>query len=83
MSRRIAALVVTGIVLLASPVLAQAPTEPPSTRASVLDAARGALTSQSVPPERSKVDKALSWYDNQYVLDKDLQWMERHPHRGR
>src|SRR5262245_33974100 len=58
------------IVLLASPVLAQAPTEPLSTRASVLDAARDALTSQSVPPERSKIDKALSWYDNQYVLEK-------------
>jgi hypothetical protein len=58
------------IVLLASPVLAQAPTEPPSTRASVLDAARNALTSQSAPPERSKIDKALSWYDNQYVLEK-------------
>src|SRR4030095_14857002 len=58
------------IVLLSSPVLAQAPTEPPPTRTSVLDAARGALTSQSMPPERSKVDKALSWYDNQYVLEK-------------
>src|SRR5215510_7208000 len=57
------------IVLLAAPVLAQAPTDP-STRASVLDAARDALTGQSVPPERSKIDKALSWYDNQYVLEK-------------
>jgi hypothetical protein len=58
------------IVLLASPVLAQAPTEPPSTRASVLDAARDAQTSQSVPPERSSIDRGLSWYDNQYVLAK-------------
>ena len=38
------------ILLLASPLMAQAPSEQPSTRASVLDQAREALTSQSVPP---------------------------------
>jgi hypothetical protein len=58
------------IVFLASPVLAQAPTEPLSTRASVLDAARDALTSQSVPPERSTIDRGLFWYDNQHLLAK-------------
>ena len=44
--------------------------EEPSTRASVLDQAREALTSQSVPPERSTVERGLYWYDNQYVLAK-------------
>ena len=58
------------ILLLASPLMAQAPSEQPSTRASVLDQAREALTSQSVPPERSTIERGLYWYDNQYVLNK-------------
>ena len=57
------------IVALASPALAQAPSDP-STRASLLDQARQELTSQSVPPQRSKVERWLYWYDNQYVLEK-------------
>ena len=58
------------ILLLASPLMAQAPSEEPSTRASVLDQAREALTNQSVPPERSTIERGLYWYDNQYVLNK-------------
>jgi hypothetical protein len=54
------------LVLLASPARAQAPSEPSPTRASVLDGARQALTTQSAPPTRSKVERALFWYDNQY-----------------
>src|SRR5262245_14769760 len=58
------------IALLASPVTAQTASEPSATRSSVLDAARDQLTSQSTPPSRSKVERALYWYDNQYVLPK-------------
>jgi len=58
------------IALLGSPVPAQTTSEPSPTRSSVLDAARDELTSQSTPPSRSKVDRALYWYDNQYVLEK-------------
>ena len=58
------------IVLLASPVLAQAPSDPSATRASILDEARQELTSQSVPPRRSTIERGLYWYDNQYVLAK-------------
>ena len=53
-----------------APALAQAPSEQPSTRAGVLDQAREALTSQSVPPERSTIERGLYWYDNQYVINK-------------
>jgi hypothetical protein len=60
------------IVLLAAPLRAQPPSELSSTRASVLDQAREALASQSVPPERSKIEQGLYWYDNQHVLDKIL-----------
>ena len=60
------------MLLLASPLMAQAPSEQPSTRASVLDQARGALTSQSVAPERSTIERGLHWYDNQNVLNKIL-----------
>ena len=59
------------VVLLGSPAMAQEP-QPASTRASILDNARQALTSQSAPPTRSKVDKRLYWYDNQYLLTKVL-----------
>jgi Omp85 superfamily domain len=58
------------IVLLASPLMAQAPSEPSSTRASVLDQAREAHASQSVPPVRSTIERGLYWYDNQYLLAK-------------
>jgi Omp85 superfamily domain len=58
------------ILLLASPLMAQAPSGQPSTRASVLDQAREALTNQSVAPERSIIERGLYWYDNQYVLNK-------------
>jgi hypothetical protein len=58
------------IVWLALPVCAQVPSEEPSTRASVLDEARQGLTSQSVPPARSSVERGLYWYDNQYLLAK-------------
>jgi surface antigen Omp85-like protein len=59
------------LVLLAAPVMAQDP-QPASTRANILDDARQALTSQSAPPTRSKVETGLYWYDNQYVLTKVL-----------
>jgi len=59
------------LVLLASPVIAQE-SQPPSTRASILDDARQALTGQSALPTRSKVENGLSWYDNQYLLTKIL-----------
>jgi hypothetical protein len=65
----IAALAVM-IALLASPALAQTTSEPSPTRSSVLDAARDELSNQSTPPSRSKVERALYWYDNQYVLAK-------------
>ena len=58
------------MLLLASPLMAQAPSGQPSTRASVLDQAREALTNQSVPPERSTIERGLYWYDNQNVLNK-------------
>ena len=72
MSRRIAALVIVGISLGFGTARAQEASDPaePSTRASVLDQAREALTSQSVPPERSTIERGLYWYDNQYVLNK-------------
>ena len=59
------------LVVLASPVMAQDP-QPASTRATILDEARQALTSQSTPPTRSKVETGLYWYDNQYLLTKVL-----------
>ncbi|MET0166270.1 MAG: hypothetical protein ABW318_14860, partial [Vicinamibacterales bacterium] len=58
------------ILLFGSALMAQAPSGQPQTRASVLDQAREALTSQSVPPERSTIERGLYWYDNQYVLNK-------------
>ena len=70
------------LLLIASPLMAQAPSEQPSTRASVLDQAREALTSQSVPPERSTIERGLYWYDNQNVLNKIVWWMEGIPSRG-
>ena len=60
-----------GLVMAAS-AAAQTPTEPPVTRASVLEGARQELTPQSKPPERSRLEKWLYWYDNQYVLAKLL-----------
>ena len=58
------------IVLLASPLLAQAPPDPSSSRADLLGDARESLTGQAVPPGRSTVERGLYWYDNQYVLAK-------------
>lgn len=58
------------IVWLASPVLAQAPPDPSSSRAGLLGDARESLTGQSVPPGRSTIERGLYWYDNQYVLAK-------------
>ena len=70
------------LLLIASPLMAQAPSGQPSTRVSVLDQAREALTSQSVPPERSTIERGLYWYDNQHVLNKIVWWMEGLPSRG-
>ena len=56
--------------VVASPVLAQAPPDPSSSRADLLGDARDSLTGQSVPPGRSTVERGLYWYDNQYVLAK-------------
>jgi hypothetical protein len=71
------------ILLLASPLMAQEPSGQPSTRASVLDQAREALTNQSVAPERSTFERGLYWYDNQYVLNKIFCRMEGNPCRRR
>jgi Omp85 superfamily domain len=57
------------LVLVASPVLAQAPDEP-ATRAGLMEQLRDALASQPVPPRRSAVERGLLWYDNQFVLGK-------------
>ena len=59
------------LALVASPVLAQTPDEA-STRAGLMEQAREALASQSAPPERSAVERGLSWYDNQYLFAKLL-----------
>ena len=59
------------IVLVATAsAAAQTTTGQPTTRASILEAARSAQASQSTPPGRSRLDRWLSWYDNQYVLTK-------------
>ncbi len=59
------------LALVASPVLAQTPDEA-STRAGLMEQAREALAGQSAPPERSAVERGLSWYDNQYLFAKLL-----------
>src|SRR5262245_2573337 len=63
-----------GLLLLAlttvgpTAVLAQTADEP--TRESVLDAAREAKGAATAAPERTTVERALYWYDNQYLLEK-------------
>jgi len=42
------------------------------TRSSMLEAARDAKNAETSPPERSRVERALYWYDNQYLLAKIL-----------
>jgi outer membrane protein assembly factor BamA len=59
------------LALVASPVLAQAPEEP-STRAGVIEKARDTLATESVTPQRSVIQRGLSWYDNQYLFAKLL-----------
>ena len=79
LSLRIQALIVTRLgiggmlaallALGASPVLAQTPEEP-SSRAGLMEQARETSATQSVAPERSAIDRGLSWYDNQYLFAK-------------
>ena len=57
------------LALVASPVLAQTPEEP-STRAGLMEQARDTLATQSVTPQRSAIERGLSWYDNQYLFAK-------------
>jgi hypothetical protein len=70
-------------LILASPILfflalssaamgqtAQTQAQEPSTRAGVLEAARVERTGDVTPPARSSTERALYWYDNQYVLAK-------------
>ena len=57
------------LMLGAAPVLAQS-SEEPSTRAGLMQTARETLATQSVKPQRSAMERGLSWYDNQHVLDK-------------
>jgi hypothetical protein len=57
------------LMLGAAPVLAQS-SEEPTTRAGLLQTARETLATQSVTPQRSVVERGLSWYDNQYVLSR-------------
>ena len=61
---------ILAILLAAAPVCAQASTEQPSTRESVLQSARDALARTSVSPKPSNIERGLYWYDNQYVLAK-------------
>jgi hypothetical protein len=51
-----------------APVLGQTAEEP--TRDKMVDAARDAKSAATSAPERSAVERALYWYDNQYVLAK-------------
>jgi hypothetical protein len=57
------------LMLAAAPVLAQS-SEEPTTRAGLMQTARETLATQSVKPQRSAMERGLSWYDNQHVLDK-------------
>ena len=57
------------LLLGGAPVLAQT-AETPSTRAALLESARDTLTSESVKPQRSTIERGLFWYDNQYVFAK-------------
>ena len=57
------------LALVASPVLAQAP-EAPSTRVGLMEKARETLATESVKPQRSLIERGLSWYDNQYLFAK-------------
>ena len=50
------------LALVAPPVLAQAPEEQ-STRAGLMEKARETLATQSVEPQRSTIERGLSWYD--------------------
>jgi Omp85 superfamily domain len=59
------------VALVASPVLAQTPEEPP-TRAGLMEKARETLATESAPPQRSSIERGLSWYDNQYLFAKLL-----------
>ena len=59
------------LVPVASPVLAQAPEEP-ATRASLMEQARETAVTESVTPQRTIIERGLSWYDNQYVFAKLL-----------
>ena len=59
------------LALVASPVLAQTPEEP-STRTGLMEKARETLATQSVTPQRSVIERGLSWYDNQYLFAKLL-----------
>jgi hypothetical protein len=70
-SRILTATVATVLVTLASPARGQnSEQEQPASRAAVLDAAREAMAAQSAAPARSRTDRQLYWYDNQYVLAK-------------
>ena len=60
------------VLVAASPVFAQTASDQPATRTTILENAREALTTTSTPPERSRVEGWLYWYDNQYVLAKLL-----------
>jgi hypothetical protein len=49
---------------------AQDPDEENPSRAALLAAERDQKSAEITPPERSKVERALYWYDNQYLLEK-------------
>lgn len=64
--------VIFGAVLLAVPGLAAAGQQAESAgeRSALLSAERDKKAEETAPPERSVVERALYWYDNQYVLPK-------------
>src|SRR4030095_11768817 len=67
---------ITGLCLLAgllvgrSAVYAQDQPTNGSSRAGLLAAERDRKAEEVTPPERSRVEHALYWYDNQYVLSR-------------
>jgi hypothetical protein len=58
------------VTALPAAAAAQDPSPEATERAAVLAAARDQKAAEIAPPERPAVEKALYWYDNQYLLAK-------------
>jgi len=61
-----------GALLAAWPAAAAGQPEAPSTRTARLEAERDARATTARPPERTRLEQALTWYDNQQVLARML-----------